>query len=215
MKHKVFLVWFVIFLVWTFYRASLFLPENIDEFLIKPLIFVLPVLAVVLIQEKKGLNELGLLPSPKDFFTDLYIGVVIGIFFAAEGLLVNYLKYGNFSFAPIMASRLYGGIGMFFLINLATSLWEEILARGYLYTRLFKLNKNQFWAAFTSSFLFLLLHIPILFTRLHLSGTSLLVYPISILLLGITNSYIFSLRGSLTLPILIHAFWNMTVALYL
>lgn len=215
MKHKVFLVWFVIFLIWTFYRANFFLPENIDEFLVKPLIFVLPVFVVVLVWEKKKLNDLGLSSNPKDFLTDLYIGVAIGVLFALEGLLVNYLKYGKFSFTPILASRIYGGIGMFFLINLATSLWEEILARGYLYTRLFKLNNNQFWASVTSSFLFLLLHVPILFTRINLSGISLIVYPISILLLGITNSYIFSLRGSLTLPILIHAFWNMTVALYL
>lgn len=84
-----------------------------------------------------------------------------------------------------------------------------------MYKRLYKTTKNQFGSAATSSFLFLLLHVPILFTRLHLTGTSLLVYPISIMLLGITNSYVYSLRGSLVLPILIHAFWNMTVALYL
>lgn len=215
MKHQVFIVWFVIFLIWAFYRASFFLPEYVDEFLVKPLIFVLPILYIVLVREKKKLKDLGLAPKSKDFFTDLYIGVVIGVLFALEGLLINYLKYGKFSFFPIMATRISGGLGLFFLINLATSLWEEILGRGYLYKRLFKLSNNQFGAAFTSSFLFLLLHVPILFTRLHLSGTSLLAYPVSILLLGITNSYIFNLRGSLVLPILIHLFWNMTVALYL
>lgn len=215
MKHQVFIVWFIIFLVWTFYRAAFYLPEGIDEFIIKPLVFVLPVLYVVLVREKKKLAELGLSPNFKNFVSDLYIGVVIGVLFAVEGLLVNFLKYGQFSFSPILASRVSGGIGMFLLINLATSVWEEILGRGYLYKRLFQDTKNQFGAAATSSFLFLLLHIPILFTRLHLTGTSLIVYPLSILLLGITNSYIFSLRGSLTLPILIHAFWNMTVALYL
>lgn len=215
MKHQVFIVWFVIFLAWAFYRANFFLPEAIDEFLVKPLVFVLPVFYVVLLREKKKLEELGLVPKPHDFFVDLYIGVVIGVIFAIEGLVVNFLKYGQFSFAPILASKISGGLGLFFLINLATSVWEEILGRGFLYQRLYKVNKNQFYAAASSSFLFLLLHIPILFTRLHLSGTSMVVYPLSILLLGIANSYIFSLRKSLTLPILIHAFWNMTVALYL
>ncbi|MBI3379948.1 CPBP family intramembrane metalloprotease [Candidatus Gottesmanbacteria bacterium] len=215
MKHQVFIVWFIIFLAWAFYRANFFFPEGVDEFLIKPLIFVLPVLYVVLIREKKKLGDLGLLPKQKDLFVDLYIGVVIGVLFALEGLLVNYLKYSRFSFSPIMASRISGGLGWFFLLNMATSLWEEILGRGYLYQRLYKLSNNQFGAAFTSSFLFLLLHVPILFTRLHLTDTSLIVYPLSILILGITNSYIFTLRKSLTLPILIHTFWNMTVALYL
>lgn len=215
MKHQVFIVWFVIFLIWTFYRAVFFFPEGVDEFFVKPIVFALPVLYIVLAKEKKKLKDLGLSPKPNAFFNDLYIGVVIGVLFALEGLLMNYFKYGKFSFAPILSVKVTGGLGIFFLINLATSLWEEILGRGYMYQRLYKISKNQFWAAFTSSFLFLLLHIPILFTRLHLTGTSLLVYPLSILLLGITNSYIFSLRGSLTLPILIHTFWNMTVALYL
>lgn len=215
MKHQVFIVWFIIFILWAFYRANVVMAEWVDELLVKPLVFVLPVLYVVLIREKKKLKELGLAPRAKDFFVDLYIGVAIGILFALEGLLVNYLKYGKFSFTPILAAKITGGIGLFILINLITSLWEEILARGYLYKRLHQISQNQFGAAIISSFLFLLLHIPILFTRLHLTGTSLIVYPVSILLLGITNSYIFSLRGSLTLPILIHTFWNMTVALYL
>lgn len=215
MKHKVFIVWFIIFIVWAFYRANFFLPESIDEFIVKPIIFVVPVLFVVLIREKKNLSDLGLTPKAKDFVMDLYFGVLMGVLFALEGLAVNYLKYSRLSLLPIVASRISGGLGLFFLMNLATSLWEEILGRGFLYQRLYKISNNQFGAAFTSSFLFLLLHIPILFTRLHLTGTSLVVYPLSILLLGVTNSYILSLRKSLTLPILIHTFWNMTVALYL
>lgn len=215
MKRQVFGVWFLIFLVWAFYRAKFFLPETFDELLIKPLVFVLPVLYIVVIKEKKKFSDLGLSFLPKDFLVDLYIGVVIGILFAAEGLLANFFKYGEFSFAPILAVKVSGSVSWFLILNLVTSVWEEILARGYLYNRLNKATKNQFGAAFTSSFMFLLLHIPIMFTRLHLMGTSLLVYPVSILILGIANSYLFSLRGSLTLPILIHTFWNMTVALYL
>jgi membrane protease YdiL (CAAX protease family) len=215
-KHQVFSVWFIIFIIWAFYRSRFFLPEFIDELLVKPLIFLLPVIYVVIIREKKRLSELGLISKPKEFFVDLYLGVALGIAFAFEGLFINFLKYGQFSFEPSAAMRVSGGILPFLLINTATSFWEEILGRGYIYQRLLQASKNnQFWAATVSSFLFLFLHIPIVFTRLHLTGTSLIVYPISILLLGMTNCYIFSLRKSLTLPILIHLFWNMTVALYL
>ena len=66
-----------------------------------------------------------------------------------------------------------------------------------------------------ASFLFMLLHFPIMFTRLHLTGSALLFYPLSIFLMGVTNSYLYTLRGNLLLPILLHAFWNMTVSLYL
>ena len=213
-KHQVFFVWFLIFIVWAFYRAYFRLPEWVDEFIVKPLVFFLPVFYLVIVRKKQPMSELGLPSSPKNFFTDLYLGVAVGVFFALEGLLANYLKYGKFSFAPILAAKSFP-LGWFFLINLSTSIWEEILGRGYLYNQLYKATKNQLWAAFASSFLFLLLHVPIMFTQLHLMGTSLLIYPVSILLLGITNSYVFSLRGSLTLPILLHTFWNMTIALYL
>lgn len=215
MKRQVFVVWFVIFLVWAFYRAYLFFPEWIEEFFIKPAIFVAPIFYLIVIREKKNLAELGLAPRPKPLFLDIYLGVVIGILFALEGLLANFIKYGKFSFIPILALDTSGGIILFLVINLTSSIWEEILGRGYMYKRLFKVTNNQLWASVVSSFLFLLLHLPIMFTRLHLMGISLLVYPVSIMLLGITNSYLFTLRGSLALPILIHTFWNMTVALYL
>ena len=215
MRHQVFIVWFIIFFIWAIYRAYFFLPDWIDELIIKPLVFTLPVLFVVKFREQNDLSTLGLKPQVKDLFFDLYIGVAIGILFALEGLLANYLKHGQFSFTPIMALRISGGVIPFLFTNFFTAIWEEILGRGYLYKRLYKLSSNQMGAALTSSFLFLLLHIPILFTRLHLTGASMLIYPISIMILGITNSYILSLRGSLVLPILIHTFWNMTVALYL
>ena len=197
MKRQTFAVWFIIFIVWAFYRAYFHLPDWIDEFLIKPVVFVFPVI-FVLVGEKNPLKEMGLWRSLPDFFLDIYLGVLIGLLFALEGMLANFIKYGQFSFAPILALKVSGGIVPLFIINI-----------------FYKISNNQFWAATSSSVLFLLLHIPILFTSLHLSGISFLVYPISILLLGITNSYVFTLRKSLTLPILIHAFWNMTVALYL
>ncbi len=215
MKHQVFIVWFLIFIVWAIYRAKFYLPEGVDEFFVKPLIFTLPVIFVVLYKEKKKIKDLGFDTDFKNIFLDLYLGVVIGVLFALEGLFTNYLKYGKFSFLPLLSVKVSGGIIPFLILNIFSSLWEEILGRGYLYNRLYLISGRQFGSAFTSSFLFLLLHIPIMFTRLHLMEFSLLIYPISILLLGITNCYLFSLRKSLVLPILVHAFWNMTVALYL
>lgn len=215
MKRQVYIVWFIIFILWALFRANFYFPEAIDELIVKPLIFVVPVLFVVWVRENKSLKEFGLLPSWKNLFLDLYIGVVLGVLFAIEGLLSNYIKYGQFSFAPLDTAKIYPTIEYFLLINLATSISEEILGRGFLYNRFYKIYKKQLWAAVVSSFLFLLLHIPIMFTRVHLTGNALVMYPLSIMIMGITNSYLFTLRGSLVLPILLHTFWNMTVALYL
>ena len=215
MKRQVFIVWFLIFVIWAFYRASFDLPETIDELLIKPLVFFLPPLFIVWIWENKRLSELGLSIKPSRFMADLYIGVVLGILLAVEGLVANYFKYGKFSFEPINALFAAGGIGVFLLLNLATSFSEEVFARGYLFNRLYKTTREQFASAVVSSILFTLIHIPIMFTRLHLTGNALIFYPLSIFTMGMVNSYLFSMRGSLVLPILIHTFWNMTISLYL
>lgn len=215
MRRQVFIVWFGIFLAWALFRANFVLSEWVDELLVKPAIFVLPVMGVIIFREKKSLCSLGICPSPKDFLLDLYIGVVIGIIFALEGLFSNYLKHGTFSFAPILAAKTAGGMIYFLLLNLSTSIWEEILGRGYLFKRLYEVTDKLAHSAFTASFLFLLLHIPIIFTRLHLKGSTLIIYICTTILLGITNCYLLSIRKSLTLPILIHTFWNMTVALFL
>lgn len=215
MKRQVFIVWFLIFLIWAFYRAYFFQPEWIDELLVKPLVFVFPVLFMVWYYENKPLAELGLTFKLKNIILDIYVGVVLGILLAFEGLIANYLKYGNFTFSPLAAAKMYGDIGIFLIVNLISAISEEILGRGYLYNRLFRITNRQFWSALFSSILFLLLHLPIMFTRLHLTGGALVIYPVSILILGITNCYLFTLRRSLTIPILLHTFWNMTIALYL
>ncbi len=209
---KIYLVWFLIFLAWSIYRVSGTWPEWVDELIVKPLIFVLPILWLVVVKEKRSLVSLGL--TFKNFFKEIYIGVGIGLLFASEGFLVNYIKYHTFSFVPIGALASVGLIP-FLIFSVATSISEEILGRGYVYSRLYEGNHNQFKSAVIASFLFLLLHIPILFTRLNLMGMSLIVYLVSIFLLGVTNSYLYTYRKSLVVPILIHIFWNATVALYL
>ena|SRR3989338_11256566 len=215
MKRQVFLVWFAIFIVWAFYRAYFQLTEGVDELIVKPLIFVAPVIFISWILENKPLRNVGLIFKAKESMVDFYIGIVLGILLAVEGLLVNYLKYGRFSFGPVESLFLAGGVGTFLLYNIATSFSEEVFARGFLYKRLFKASGEQLASAIVGSILFTLIHIPIMFTRLHLTGNALIFYPLSIFTMGIVNSYLFTLRRSLVLPILVHTFWNMTVSLYL
>ena len=109
-KHQVFIVWFIILLVWSFYRANFFLPEWADELLVKPVIFVLPVIYIVLKRERQSLSTLGLPAKGFDFMKDIYIGVFIGVLFAFEGLAANFVKYGHFSFGPVLALKASGGV---------------------------------------------------------------------------------------------------------
>lgn len=215
MVQQTLLVWLGIFIVWALYRSTINTYEWIDELLVKPIIFVGPVLYMTIKHHKESLTTLGFSTHPRHIFLDLYVGVIIGVLFAFEGVYANYLKNGDFSFSPIPAVAASAGMFPFLLTNLATSVSEEVLGRGYLYQQLLRATGKQYTAAAVSSFLFLLLHIPVLLLRLNLNGTAFFTYLASVFFLGFTNCYLLSWRKSLTVPILIHLFWNMTIALYL
>jgi len=101
------------------------------------------------------------------------------------------------------------------LLSLATAFSEELLSRGFLFTRLYEGSKKLWYAAFMSSLLFVAFHIPILATTLRFTGTTLVLFFLTNIVLGVTNSLIYHKTRSLVAPILIHLFWNVTVAVFL
>ncbi len=208
---SVFRLWGWILLAWCLYRYFVKLPEWADEFIAKPLIFVTPVLWFVYKKEKRRLDSVGI--TSKRLFMSLYIGLGFGLAFALEGFVANIIKYGGIKINPIAAFGQYG----FFLIllSLATAFSEELLSRGFIFNRIYEKTKNLPYASFLSTILFVLLHVPILVTTLKFQGLTLLLFLATDFVLGMANSMLFYSTGSLVAPILIHIFWNMTVALYL
>jgi membrane protease YdiL (CAAX protease family) len=209
--ESVYRLWAWILLVWSVYRYFFRLPEWADEFIFKPLIFVVPVLWYVVKKEKRKLESVGL--TGKNIFNSIYIGIGFGMVFALEGVLAHYLKYGKLSVNPIAAFNNYG----FWLIglSLATAFSEELLSRGFLFNRIYEKTKNLPFAASVGSVLFVLLHVPILVTLTKLQGATLILFFATDFILAFANSMLFATTGSLVAPILVHLFWNMTVSLYL
>ena len=211
--EPIFQMWGWILLVWSLYRYFLQgTPEWVDEFIAKPLVFVVPVLWYVYKKEKRTIASLGI--TKKKFFSSFYIGLGFGVIFALEGLVVNALKYGSLQIQPIQSFVQYGLISLL-VFSLATGFTEELLNRGFLFGRLYEKTKNLGYAAFLSTTLFVLLHVPILVTSLKLQGPILVLFFITNFILGLVNSLLYFNTGSLVAPILVHVFWNMTVALYL
>ena len=80
-------LWGWIVIAWALYRYFFQLPEWADEFIFKPLVFVLPVLWYVRHREKRSLSSVGI--TTKNIFTSIYIGLGFGFIFALEGILAN------------------------------------------------------------------------------------------------------------------------------
>ncbi len=207
----VFQLWGWILLAWALYRYFLKLPEWADEFVAKPLVFVAPVIWYVQKKEKRDLSSIGL--TFKNMVSSMYIGLGFGMIFAIEGVVAHALKYGTMDVNPIAAFQKYGFL--LILISLATAFSEELLNRGFIFNRLYEKTGNLMKAATLGAVMFVFLHIPILVTLNKLQGLTLVMFFVTDVILAYANSMLFLNTGSLIAPILVHVFWNMTVALYL
>ena len=210
--EPVYQVWGWTLLVWSLYRYFLKLPEAFDEFVAKPIVFLGPLLWYVFKKEKRGMASLGI--TTNNLFTSLYVGVGFGFVFALEGIAANAIKYGKIQFNPIAAFDQYG-MATLFVLSIATAVSEEILSRGFVFGRIMEKTKNLPKAILISTALFVLLNVPILVTTLHLQGMMLVLFFVTDIVLGMANSILYYNTKSLAAPILVHVFWNMTVALYL
>ena len=197
--------WAIIVIIWSVYRAYVKtdLPLWFDELIAKPFVFILPVAYYISRYETHGFFKgLDLKRSLPDFIFGFSLGL------AVLGLSLFTFGTNNTISFPSITIILY-----LLGIALATSISEEILSRGFVLKRLYAESKNIISATFFASFLFFVLHIPILFTNKDIFGVTLLQVMATDLLMSFGISLIYLQRKNLVIPILIHMFY--TFALYL
>ena len=203
-------LWAIILIIWSIYRSKFHLPEWFDEFIAKPVIFILPVYYYI-----KNIDKKDFLPAlyfkPKLIIKDLLIGFVIGGIFFLSATAANFVKYHKLIFFSRVTT---GSFFAIILMALATGISEEILSRGFVLKKLYEESKNIFTSSFFASILFFFLHVPILFTNLKITGNLLLLFMVTDIIISLALSFIFLIRKSLALPIIIHAFYNIIVVLF-
>jgi membrane protease YdiL (CAAX protease family) len=205
-------LWAIILIVWSIYRAKFKMPEWFDEFIAKPMVFVLPVYYYIVKKENKDfLTEIYL--KSKLFISDIFLSLMVVVLFFSSAVTANYIKFNKLiffkgKFEPV-------DILVIVVIALATAISEEILSRGFVLKKLYEESKNVYTASFLASILFFFLHVPILFTNPRISGNTLLIFMATDMILSLANSYIFLERKSLVLPIMIHALYNITTILFI
>lgn len=204
-------LWAIVLIIWSLYRANLKLPEWFDEFIAKPLIFVLPVYYYISRIEKSRFFE-GINWKIKSLKKDLLVGLGIGLIFFITVVAANSIKSGNLVFIKAVSPVFFGYI---LIISLATAVSEEILSRGFVLKRLYQESKNALTSSFYASFLFLFLHIPSLFTTAKLNGYTIVFILLSDMVLSLVNSFLFLERRNLTASILVHALYNVTIYLFI
>ncbi|NMC76621.1 MAG: CPBP family intramembrane metalloprotease [Candidatus Methanofastidiosa archaeon] len=195
-------------LVWVFYRFLFRFPSEIEELIIKPAVWLLPIV-FLLRKEKTPISSVGI--TFKNLFPTIYMSLGLGSVFVIEGLITNYLKYGYFNFGanigdlPLMAS-----LG----ISFATAFSEETAFRGYIYGRLSSVIKTDWLANLIQTIAWVAIHVPIAFFIWKYTLIQALVYLFLTAIFGIGSAFIYGKTKNITGSILLHVLWEWPIILF-
>lgn len=211
--QKMLFWWGIILICWSAYRFIFKTDRGIffDEFVAKPLVFLLPVIFYIKRIEKKNLLE-GIWLKVTNFRQDLLLGLGVGLVFFLILFFSVPLHVILTNFNKTVTTQ---NIMLVILTAFVTSFSEEILSRGFVLKRLYEESNNIITSSFFASILFFFLRVPILFSSEKIVGKALLGMMITDILFSLVVSIIFLMRRSLVLPILVHAFYILSIYLLL
>lgn len=205
-----FIVFGIILLLWSVYRYFFRFPVWIDEIFAKPVLHVVPVLLVVFSFERESWESLGFQRGKIRHY--LVIGLILGLGLALMRFVVLTL-YGRMPvFEPM--GRDSEGIILGILSNGATGLTEELLFRGYLFTRFERITENLWLSLVISSIFFVLIHVPIMLWGYGYDMSQGIRWSAFLLNQGLLIGVIFAYTRSLPVVIGVHAVWNASVQFF-
>lgn len=205
-------LWAIILIAWAFYRTYFKMPVWFDEFIAKPIVFVLPVFYFIRKIEKGNIVQgLYIKRDWNVFIKEFLISLAVGFILLMTAVISVFLKTRELNFLNNFPD--FNRLGAVIILALVTGITEEILSRGFVLKRLYEESKNIYSASFYASILFFFLHVPFLFTNAKINGNLLLMFMATDILMSMVNGLVFLQRRSLTIPILIHAFYNIVISL--
>lgn len=206
-KHSTILAAYLL-IIWGFYRMLFRLPEEVEEFFIKPVLWLIPVFYLIR-KEKVGFASIGI--TGKSLFPSIYLALALGVIFALEGAIINFVKYEGIDFSANIGQRaLVSSIGL----SLVTAISEEVTFRGYLFNRVWHAMGNEWLANIATSLVWALIHIPIAIFWWNLSFVDTLGYLILITMFGVGSAFIFARTRNVVSSVLLHVLWAWPIILF-
>jgi len=197
-----------LFVVWGFYRLLFQLPETIEELLVKPVVWLIP-LIYILRKERLGLSSLGV--SSDNLFKSVYLALILGSVFAIEAVGINFVKYGKLEFNANLGENLFL---VAFILSVATAITEEIVFRGYIFNRVWMALDREWSANFITSSGWGLVHMPVAIFDWKLDIVSLFIYFILTFAFAVGSSFVFARSRNIISPILLHILWQWPIILF-
>lgn len=199
-------LYLIVFIFWGLYRLIFRLPEEVEEIILKPIVWLGPTFYLVFKVEKKGLSSLGY--SFKSLRSSLEKGLIFGILFLGMGLILQVLRGRSILWGNLLN---YQFLLSTFGLALMTALSEETVFRGYILNRLEEVLGKSLVPNIITSIGFALIHLPVSVFVYHLALPQLFSYLLLVFLSSMGSGLIFSWSGGIWGAILVHVFlvWPM------
>lgn len=194
--------------VWGFYRLLFQAPVPLEELLVKPVVWLVPLFFLIR-SEKATLASIGVVFN--NFFKVAYFVLTLGFVFSLFALLVNYLKYGGLLFAANLGEVTFAGA---LFLSFVTAVVEEVSFRGYILTRLMKAIKSELYLNLITSVAWSFIYLPIAVLDWRLEPSSLLVYVVVVFLFSTGTTFVFLRTRNIAAPILLHVLWQWPIILF-
>ncbi|HSX48956.1 MAG TPA: CPBP family intramembrane glutamic endopeptidase [Candidatus Saccharimonadales bacterium] len=198
----------VLFIVWGLYRLLFKLPDEVEELIIKPLVWVVPVIFLVR-RERATLESIGL--TLKNLFPAIYMSLALGSVFVVEAVILNFLKYGKLNFGANLGSQT---LMVSLVTSFATAFSEELVFRGYIFTRLWGALNNEWTANLITSILWTLIHVPITILVNKLAPVDAIVYLFLTFVFGMGSAFIYGRTKNIGSSIFLHVLWEWPIMLF-
>lgn len=202
------IVFVILFIAWGLYRYLIQLPQEVEEFIVKPLIW-LGIVYYFVRKEKARLASIGV--TTKNLFPAVYFALGLGIVFALEGLLVNLIKYGTLNFNANIGTN---NLLLSLVLSFATAISEETAFRGYIFTRLWTSFKSEWTANIITSIAWTTIHIPVTIFVLKYDLNQTFVYLFLTFIFGIGSAFVYARTKNIVSSIFLHVLWEWPIILF-
>lgn len=211
--HKLLRFWVWLLVIWGFYRVLFRFPVWMEELILKPAVFLLPLYRKLKKEQntwKKRWQSIGV--GWKNMFAALAYGLSLGVFYLFVGRMGQFLRFGAEGVNPY--GGLVEGVVLTIVLAFATAVSEEVVFMGYLLPRLMKVWKDEWKAASVVALLFALLHMPILVFSYGYPAGLIVGQFLLTFVLGFGNSVLMLRLNNIVAPIMSHALWAMAALMF-
>lgn len=206
--HRVVKAYIFLFMLWGVYRLLIRLPAEIEETVLKPLVFVGSVLWVE--RPRSVVTFFRGRWGNGDSVRAIMLGTAVGLWYFVLYAIASIISFGSIQVGSETSHALWLSV---LFPGVLTSIWEEWTFTGYFLGEFQKILRNPWTARFVTSGLFTLTYLPILLFWYQFTGSVLLFQVLTIFVLGFVNATLMGVSKNLLAPILSHTFWGLAVVL--